>query len=197
MEDLTSPYVQRAIKIFLRNALKYEQNEDFVAHRPVTQAELEAFFANEGQGPNLQDLHFDMIGGLASDWNKRAFYLLTEQFCRELNNRKDVPTRSKAYVYKLISDQFTRLATIWKTGQCKVFDDDTWETNEELEERWTRRKDAQTHASRHAVRRFSVHLIVTMFSTVHDPLPFCRSFAGDFILSSSKFAQLKKISLTI
>lgn len=154
-----SPYLQGAIKIFLHNILDYEQNEDFIAHRSAKQEEIEAFLSNNGPGPNLEDLHFDMNGGLGSDWNKRAFYLLTEQFYKVVEETK-LPTRSKAYIRKMITEQFTRLATIWKNGQRKTFDDGIQETNEELEGRWTELKDSQTHKNRHIVRRFNVRLIV-------------------------------------
>jgi hypothetical protein len=41
-----------------------------------------------------------------------------------------------------------------------VFDEGTTETNDELEERCTRRKDAQTLGSRHTTRRFTVRCLV-------------------------------------
>lgn len=139
--------------------MNYTQNEDFAAHVPPPPDAIQEFVVNNGPGPDLEDLHLDIRGGLASDWNKRALYLLRIAFCKELEGLTDVPIRSTQYYHDLIAEQFSRLVTIWNNAQPKRKADGTMETFEEVEDRMNNAKKKQLVVNRHTVRRFTVRVL--------------------------------------
>jgi hypothetical protein len=130
---------------------------------PPSPETIQEFVINNGPGPNLEDLHLDIRGGLGSDWNKKAFYLLQVAFCAELEALSDVPTRSSQYYLDLITEQFSRLVTIWNNAQPKRKADGTLENFEEVEDRMNGLKNKQLVGNRHTIRRFTVSAFLYCF----------------------------------
>ena len=145
---------------------------------------------NDEPGPNLNDLHLDIHGGLASDWNKRAFYLLRTTFLKELEELNDVPARTEQYFEDLITEQFGRLVTIWNHSQPKRKADGVMESFEEVENQMNQAKTKQLVVNHHTVRRFTVSLIRDFVEVLSEISPrFCRSSIKEFISLNLKYAQ--------
>jgi hypothetical protein len=49
---------------------------DFASHEPVSAQALERFEVDPQDGPDLDDLHFDVAKGMRSQWNKTALQLI-------------------------------------------------------------------------------------------------------------------------
>jgi hypothetical protein len=126
-------------------------------HVPPSTDDLSRFLAGEHPGPNLFDLHLDLRGGLGSDWNKKAFHLLRKDFRdNHLTQLTDVPKRDDDYLHALITDQFERLAKIWKKAQPKAVDHGRAETPVEIETRMIRDRERALKENRHNQRRHTV-----------------------------------------
>jgi len=107
--------IQAHIRTYLHEQLHYTANSEIELHQPPTKDTVRLFLAGKHAGPSLDDLHIDFEGGVASDWNKKAFHLLHRGFCNDFLGKMDgVPPRDAKYYYDLIVDQFKRLAKIWK-----------------------------------------------------------------------------------
>ena len=75
------------------------------------------FLAGKHPGPSLDNLQLNFVGGLVSDWNRKAYYVLCKGFCEKLKMFDQVPPHDDQYYHELIVDQFKQLAKIWRKAQ--------------------------------------------------------------------------------
>ena len=77
----------------------------------------ENFAQGDGtDGPNVDDLRFDMRADASSEWNQTVFWMLLEA----LNAEKadwGLPDMPDAYFMDLISEKFLRVRTYWRSAQ--------------------------------------------------------------------------------
>jgi len=137
--------------------LDFEEDDDFIAHEPTSLETLREFATDLSKGPNLEDLHFDMKGGMRSEWNQQALRLMRIDFGRKLEESRDeIPIRSQQYLDGMFQERFQRLVTVWKNGQPQVTGDGEMESHEEVERRMVADKNVQLKAARHNTRRINV-----------------------------------------
>lgn len=174
--------VQRHIKTYLHQKLHYAENSEIEQHEPPTRDTIGYFLTGKHAGPSLDDLHMDFEGGVASDWNKRAFHLLRRGFCTDyLGALGDVPPRDDRYYYDLIVDQFERLAKIWKKSQPRLRLEDGIEIMENpsmVESRMNIQKEIEAKMKRHTTRRHSVSLLESDSVITRLTFP-CRDMIAD------------------
>lgn len=176
----------------MQKVLHYDQAEDFIMHEPPTVDELSAFLKGTGPGPELDDLKLDVAGGLKSDWNRKAFNIMRDQFEKELGKMRDVPLRSKRYIYDLITDSFTRLAVEWNRSQRKRKANGELESYDDVKKRVNTVKEKQGKVTRHNTRRFTVSR--TKYFQLLGTKRSCRSDTRtEYTSQGSKSANLKKI----
>jgi hypothetical protein len=141
-------------KIF-HERLGIVQDDEFITHEPAHPGDIRAFADGQGAGPNLENLHFDMVGGLKSSWNRRLFELLSNQLSEECEN-EEIPGRSDLYRMDLIEERFKRLKTVWNTGVPQTNELGITESSADVEGRLEARKQDQLKRARQATRRQSV-----------------------------------------
>ena len=132
--------------------MNYTENSQIELHEPPSQDIIALFLAGKHAGPSLDDLHLDFGGGVASDWNKKAFHLLRRGFCSNLAQVNGVPPRDDKYYYDLIVDQFEQLARIWKTARPVTRMEDGVQVVEDpglVEARVNAKKEKEWKRSRH------------------------------------------------
>lgn len=130
---------------------------DFASHEPVSAQALERFEVDPQDGPDLDDLHFDVAKGMRSQWNKTALQLIQLRLGEELyEDGDDVPERSEQYLAKLIQERFQRLVVVWKNAQPLPNAGGEMESYEAVEKRMMEDKDIELKSCRHTTRRISV-----------------------------------------
>ena len=97
--------------------MHYTENSQIELHELPSRDTIGQFLAGKHSGPSLDDLQFDFVRGLGSDWNKRAFCVLCKGFCKKMKTLDKVLPHNDQYYHKLIIDKFQRLAKIWRKAQ--------------------------------------------------------------------------------
>ena len=141
--------------------MHYTENSQIELHEPPSQDIIGLFLAGKHAGPSLDDLHLDFGGGVASDWNKKAFHLLRKGFCESLAKVHGVPPRNDKYYYDLIVDQFKRLSKIWKTARPITRMEDGVQVEEDpgmVEARVNAEREKLWKKNRHTTRRITVSI---------------------------------------
>lgn len=111
----------------------------------------------EGDGPDPENLCFEMTGPKDSAWNQRVVDLLLKKF-REVEKEEDwsIPDRSDVYVKNLIQEKFKRIRTIWRKAQLRTKESGELEDEEEWERRASSEQMEQLKKARHLTRRRAV-----------------------------------------
>lgn len=63
--------IQSATREIFKQAAGYDQDEEFAMHEPTSSIFVDKYIRREGSGLDAEDLHFDIKGGLGSEWNKK------------------------------------------------------------------------------------------------------------------------------
>lgn len=84
-----------------------------------------------GDGPDPEDLHFEMTCGPDSVWNRRVLELLLEKLKEE--DGDELPERSDAYWLDIMAKRFTSLRTPWTKAQRRITSSGELETPEEVD----------------------------------------------------------------
>jgi hypothetical protein len=155
----------------MKQVFKINQDEDFALHQSVTPQTADAYSNGEGEGPDENDLHIDMMGALNSEWNKKVLEILLAKLKDVRKEEKwSLPNRSDDYLAALIKDRMKRAMRKWTASQRKTNQSGELETWDDVEQRLVAQKEAQLVANRHATRRRNVsrqshiiHFLLTFF----------------------------------
>jgi hypothetical protein len=124
-------------------------------HDSVSPEVSTQYAMGEHGGPDPNDLHLDMSGGLDSYWNKKVRTILVDKM-RLLQQEDELPERSDEYVEELVRDRATRIALVWKRSQSRKTATGELETADDVERRIIKHKDRQLIIARHTTRRRNV-----------------------------------------
>ena len=141
--------------------MHYTENSQIELHKLPSRDTIGHFLAGKHSGPSLDDLWFDFVGGLGSDWNKKAFHVLHKGFCEKLKTLDKVPPRNDQYYHKLIVDQYQRLAKIWRKAQPITQMENGMQITEDLamvEARMNADKEKMGKVKRHNTQRTNVSI---------------------------------------
>jgi hypothetical protein len=128
--------------------------KEFYCHESAEPEDVEAFIDEEGVGPVVKDLHFDMNAGKTSRWNQHAFSLLLEVLKSVIAEDDDQP--SDTYLIGLIQNRFIRCRDVWRTAQAKPKEDGSVETADEVANRLIEQNSQMNAYRRQNTRRINV-----------------------------------------
>ena len=130
------------------------QDDDFALLRSAPPEGTSAYESGEGDGPDADDLHIDMMGGLNSEWNKRVLEILLAKLKDVREEEKwSLPNRSDKYLAELIRDRLKKAIRTWVGSQRRTTNSGGLETWDQVEQRLVAQREAQLSATRHATRR--------------------------------------------
>ena len=141
--------------------MHYTKNSQIELHKLPSRDTIGHFLGGKHSGPSLDDLWFDFVGGLGSNWNKKAFHVLCKGFCEKLKTLDKVLPRNDQYYRELIIDQFQRLAKIWRKAQPITRMENGTQITEDpamVEARMNADKEKMGKVKRHNTRRTNVSI---------------------------------------
>jgi hypothetical protein len=149
--------VQAHVHRLFKKVFEVNQDDDFATHECVLPTIARAYDSGDGDGPDSDDLHFDMIGRVNSRWNQAVFdILLTKLKDAKEEENSLLPNRSDDYLVNLIKKHYKRVATVWQRSQRKTNDLGDLETWDTVEQQLVAQKEVKLLANRHATRRCNV-----------------------------------------
>ncbi|KAG1750290.1 hypothetical protein EDD22DRAFT_741662, partial [Suillus occidentalis] len=107
------------VRRLFKDAFNISQDDDFIAHEAPSQEDIYAYEHEDGPGPDLKNLAFDLKNGSKTPWNSKIIDLLLGELWRR-GNTEGWPSRSEAYFREIIQDRYRRLRTVWKAAQPKI-----------------------------------------------------------------------------
>jgi hypothetical protein len=141
-----------------RRVFQISQDEDFINHISVTREEVRDFIEGGGDGPNPDELRFDLAAQHDSPWNQDVISILVEKH-EELRLNQLEPLRLAErpvkYVEKLMIEKFRRCKSHWASAQPRMVGG-IEETGDEVGCRVEYKKNEDLKRSRHASRRLRV-----------------------------------------
>lgn len=143
-----------------KDAFNISQDDDFIAHDAPSQEDIYAYEHEDGPGPDLKNLAFDLKNGSKTPWNSKIIDLLLGELWRR-GNTEGWPSRSEAYLREIIQDRYRRLRTVWKAAQPKITGKGAPETPAEVEVRLIAKKDQTLKVTRQTTRRKNVCLVLS------------------------------------
>jgi hypothetical protein len=142
---------KRRVVTFFREVFDIASDRDFISHETANPTDINDYLQDIGDGPDPEDLHFDMISGPDSVWNRRMLQLLLEKLKEE--DRDDLPERSDEYWIDLMAKRFTNLQPTWRKGQRRMKPCGGMESAEEVQNRVATGFDDDDVVARRATRR--------------------------------------------
>jgi hypothetical protein len=162
------------VRALYRKEFHVKQDDDFAMHNSTLPEIARAYNEGEGDGPDSDDLHIDMIGGVNSKWNKEVLHILLAKLKHTRKVEKwALPKRSDSYFAELLKDRYKRAVNVWQRSQRGTNGSGELETWDEVEQRLVAQKEVQLLVNRHTTRRRNVSrwpywksTIVNLFSEV-------------------------------
>jgi hypothetical protein len=124
-----------------KDVFNIAQDADFIIHEPVVREEVYSYEYEDGPGPDLKNLTFDLRNGSKTPWNSKIIDLLLEEIQKRCIEEQWPFQRSEAYFREILHDRYKRLRTIWTAAQPKVTAKGILETPVEVEKRLVTKKD--------------------------------------------------------
>lgn len=153
------------IRELFKTKLKITQDNDFVNHIEADPTDVASFLDRNEPKPDLNNLHFDLMGDSRSLWNNAAFNLLRLEFLKnEETQYYKLPKMSDDYLESLIKDRFTRLKSVWVNAERQIHPDGSLESIEDVEARLIQRRSERLKAARHRERRATVSCYLLLFA---------------------------------
>jgi hypothetical protein len=154
---------QASVRRLFKDVFRISQDEDFVDHITAGRQDVHDYEHADGEGPNKNDLHFDMERSPTSPWNKAILAILTDHLIEE---REEQPVhlrpqvRPKPYISKMLLDKFRRCQKYWKAGRPQRIANGIQESYEDIEARLNEDGEKSRKYTRHNTRRRSVRIMV-------------------------------------
>jgi hypothetical protein len=156
---ITHRTVKAAARDLFKALFGVEHDQDFVRQQSATREEVDAFVHGIGDGPDPDDLRFDMDGEYNNAWNMTVIKVLVNTFevvrARSAPH-KQIPARPESYLTNLLLEKFKRCKTYWKDGRPHITAGGTIETPQQLQQRLLVNYDASRKIQRHNTRRIKV-----------------------------------------
>jgi hypothetical protein len=144
------------VRRLLKDVFKITQDTDFIVHEAASREDVYSYEYEDGPGPDLKNLTFDLKNGSKTPWNSKIIDVLLEEIQKRCDEEKWPFQRSEAYFREILQDRYKRLRTIWTAAQPKVTAKGILETPVEVEKRLITKKDETLKATRQTTRRRNV-----------------------------------------
>jgi hypothetical protein len=163
--------LQSETRSLFKEKFNVDKDEEFALHVPPSRSDIEAFEeegdAGTTDGPDPDNMKFDMEGGTTSLWNKKIFSYLVEQLSERCEDAL-LPDVSRKYIEYLVTEKYTRCRGYWQQAQPRVVHGNT-ESLERVEARMTQKKEQHMEGARHRERRLQVsqNTLLRFMALVH------------------------------
>jgi hypothetical protein len=119
MSQLT--IVKAHMRALFKDLFEVNQDVDFALYHSILPETACAYASGDGDGPDMNDLRIDMIGGVNSRWNQKVLNILLVKLkdVRE-KDQWSLPNRSDRYLADLIKDHLKCAVKVWAKSQCKT-----------------------------------------------------------------------------
>jgi hypothetical protein len=117
---------QTAVRKLFREVFNIEQDLEFVSHQSASVDDVERFIEHDGDGPDPENLHFDMNGHYKNGWNQAVIEILLEIFQQKRASAGgrgmwgQLPERSAPYLRRLFREKFRRCKSYWNDALPQV-----------------------------------------------------------------------------
>jgi hypothetical protein len=153
---------QSFIRKVFKDIFQIEQDEEFIGHLGASRAEIQNFLDDVGDGPDRDNLLFDLAGRHDSPWNKRVIEILADRLEEQrsvLPRDKRPPKRPRWYTEDLLMEKFKRCKIFWSRALPRQTDSGIRESADELQRRLNETKEKASKAQRQNTRRLNVSCI--------------------------------------
>jgi hypothetical protein len=144
-------------KLF-HEAFGITKDENFALCDTVLMQQVHDWLNGRSEGPNPDNLQFDMTAKHHSPWNTVVIEHLTKLLQEKAREMGYLPERPEAYFRAMIQEKFKRCQRIWKRSRPTMDNDGFLESPEQLEKRITDLRDLKMKESRQMTRRRTVSL---------------------------------------
>ncbi|KAG1719474.1 hypothetical protein EDB19DRAFT_1648145, partial [Suillus lakei] len=144
---------QGEVRRVFKDNFKISQDSDFIVHQPASHEDVYSYQHEDGQGPDPQNLVFDLANGSRTPWNAKIIDLLLKELQKRCAQEGWPFQRSDMYYKAILEECYKRLRTVWKAAQPKVIEKGALETAAEVEVRLNTKKDETLKAVHQSTRR--------------------------------------------
>ncbi|KIM61171.1 hypothetical protein SCLCIDRAFT_26147 [Scleroderma citrinum Foug A] len=133
LEKATEPnhhrdFILGEAQCLLKDEFGITQDIDFVAHQLASVDDVQAYEGDDGPGPDLDDLMFDLGQNYASPWNSCVLDILLCKFQEHCDKENWPVKKSNNYIWEVIKNRYKRLRSVWLNGQPKLIQNGVLET---------------------------------------------------------------------
>ena len=129
---------------------------DFTAIDSAPTSDVDAFEEEDGDGPDPDNLTFDLRHSYNSPWNAAVIELLLRAFQKTAKEKQWPVQKPDNYVRELLKNRYKKLRTAWLKGQPRLTRNGALETPEEVEARLISEMSRHGKVSRQGTRRRNV-----------------------------------------
>ncbi|KIJ59115.1 hypothetical protein HYDPIDRAFT_33511 [Hydnomerulius pinastri MD-312] len=156
------------------------QDADFITHVSAAADDVHAFEYEDGAGPDVNALSFDLTHSYTSLWNSHILELLLRELQQRSEEDKWPAKKPDNYIREILKNRYRRLRTTWLKAQPKLTVNGVLETPAEVEKRLLREMMRLGKESRQATRRRNKyhrrvavldHIAKLKTDTANDDLP--------------------------
>ena len=152
--------VKAHVRALFKDVFEVNQDDDFALYHSILPETARAYASGDGDGPDMNALRINMIGGVNSRWNQKVLDILLVKLkdVRE-KDQWSLPNRSDMYLADLIKDRLKRAVKVWAKSQRKTNNAGTLESWDDVEQRLVAEKEGQLLLNRHATQRRNVSIL--------------------------------------
>ncbi|KAG2120410.1 uncharacterized protein F5147DRAFT_766328 [Suillus discolor] len=141
------------VRRLFKDVFKIAQDTDFIVHEAASREDVFSYEYEDGPGPDLKNLAFDLKNGSKTPWNSKIVDLLLEEIQKRCDEEKWPFQRSEVYFREILHNRYKRLHMIWTAAQPKVTAKGILETPVEVEKRLITKKDETLKATHQTMRQ--------------------------------------------
>jgi hypothetical protein len=132
------------------------QDIEFIGHEPASAADVSAYEQEDGPGPNVDMLAFDLTQNHSSIWNSKVLNILLSEFQAHCEEQDWPVKKSDNYILDVLRIRYKRLRTVWRNAQPKLLTSGSVESPPEVEAQLLDQRLRIAKESQQATRRRNV-----------------------------------------
>ncbi|KAG1728475.1 hypothetical protein EDD22DRAFT_745823, partial [Suillus occidentalis] len=104
------------VRRVFKDNFKISQDSDFIVHQPASHEDVYSYQHEDGQGPDPQNLVFDLANRSRTPWNAKIIDLLLKELQKRCAQEGWPFQRSDVYYKAILEECYKRLRTVWKAA---------------------------------------------------------------------------------
>ncbi|KAI6013116.1 hypothetical protein BKA83DRAFT_4025578, partial [Pisolithus microcarpus] len=133
----------------------FANDTEFIVYEPADRHDVHAYEYEDGPGPDLEHLQFDLTKNSNSPWNSAVLDSLLLQLKDRYVTEQWSTQWPDGYIRRLLVERYKRLRTTWRSAQPKLTDKGMVETPAETEARLVAVRQVVLKQCRQTTRRRS------------------------------------------